>query len=58
MQSTQLQSKAQNKAALDQELEEQLKQLQGNMYALKSDVDVGNVELAQQTGNLWKKSHC
>ena len=50
---TQVQSKAQNnKAALDQEIEEQLKQLQGNMYALKNDVDVGNVELSQQTGTI------
>jgi len=53
---TQVQSKAQNnKAALDQEIEEQLKQLQGNMYALKNDVDVGNVELSQQTGTIHPK---
>lgn len=43
---------SENKTAIDQELEEQYKALQSNLYALKGHVDVGNVELLQQEGSL------
>jgi len=57
MQSQATQSKPQqnkNKAALDEEIEAQMKQLQSNMYSLKGHVDSGNVEVAQQEETLTK----
>ena len=51
MQQTTQSKSNKNKAALDEEIEAQMKQLQSNMYSLKGHVDVGNVEVAQQEGN-------
>ena len=50
MQQTTQSKSNKNKAALDEEIEAQMKQLQSNMYTLKGHVDVGNVEVAQQEG--------